>query len=178
MSRTDPHKKKPREPQKTLLIVCEGETEYAFVKYLKGSYFSRSSGHIQIENAYGGDPTAILRYASKILAMRHFDRCLVVFDSDRMGSLSIPKNIHRTSVTALIPRPCIENLFLRTIRDTNIPNNTEQCKREFDKKYLGQRKKTDPATYAALFPMALLERRRHTITELDLLISIIKNCGW
>ncbi len=178
MSRTDPHKKKPRAPQKTLLIVCEGYTEYAFVTYLKGAYTTRSSGHIHIQNAYGGDPVSIVRVAEKMLASRDFNRCLLVFDSDRMGTTTKPKNIHCDSVKHIIPDPCIENLFLRVLNSKFIPRTTDLCKKEFDKKHLGSHKKTEPATYAILFPKILLEKRRGSITELDQLISIIKNCGW
>ncbi|HNT28630.1 MAG TPA: RloB domain-containing protein [bacterium] len=178
MSRTDPHKKKPRSPQRTLLIVCEGYTEHAFVRHLKETYFSRSNGHIAVQNAYGGDPSSIIKKAEKILASQAFDRCLLVFDSDRIGKTKIPEKVCRTTVKSIIPRPCIENLFLRVLNSKSIPRTTDLCKKEFDTKHLKKHKKTEPATYAILFPETLLEKKRGAITELDQLILIIQNCGW
>ncbi|MEI8172085.1 MAG: hypothetical protein WCH07_01225 [Deltaproteobacteria bacterium] len=60
--------RKPRKPNWTMLAVGEGETERAFLQFLKSLYNKRDDGiSIKVNYAGGGDPECVIDHAVKSL---------------------------------------------------------------------------------------------------------------
>lgn len=174
MSRSNPWKQKTRQTRHTTLIVVEGDTEYAFVQYLKGLCGRNCGTRVTIENAHGGGGDSVLKKAIQLCPP--YDVCLCLYDTDRMptvkGHIQKAKRLGIIEVQSV---PCIEALLLKILGE-HVPTETAQCKRAMQ--YIaGQDKLTDSSTLEQYFPLDLLEQRRCNIQSLDQLFQYIKRKG-
>jgi hypothetical protein len=171
MSRSNPWKQKPRHTRHTTLIVVEGDTEYAFVQYLKGLCGRNCGTRVTIENAHGGSGDAVLKKAIQLYPP--YDACLCLYDTDRIPT--IKGNIRKAEGMGIIEVPsvpCIEALLLEILEE-NVPTTTAECKRAMQR-IVGEAKLTDITTLKKHFPQKRLEDRRTTISPLDQLLRSIK----
>ena len=171
MSRSNPWKQKSRQTRHTTLIVVEGDTEYAFVKYLKGLCGRDCGTRVTIENGHGGGGDSVLK--KTIQLGTPYDVCVCLYDTDRMptakGHIQKAK---RLGIIEIASTPAIEALFLEILGE-RIPPETADCKRALQQ-LLGGDKLTAQGTFEKHFPKDLLERQRAFVTPLDQLLQMIK----
>lgn len=176
MARSNPKKRKPREAKKTALIVCEGKTEYAFMRYLKMCYCGRGCGiQIKIEVRAEGSPQAIIKAAKKLLVGRAYNICLISMDTDIKWPSDRPKSSHRTKILYFGSSPCFEGFLLELISPRKFTTWTsDRCKKHFHRHYLFEDEKYVPDNYSRILPKKLLDKKRSGDQRLDNLIELFE----
>ena len=67
----------------TVLLVGEGTTEQAFLRYIKSLYISRGCGvGVTIRNAHGKGPDHVVDYAIRPCRNAAYDQVVVLLDTD------------------------------------------------------------------------------------------------
>ena len=171
MSRSNPWKQKPRHTRHTTLIVVEGDTELAFVDYLKGLCGRNCGTRVTSENAHGGSGDVALKLTIKLC--KPYDACACLYDTDRAPRLK--KSIRKAKQLGIIEiqsTPCIEALLLEILGE-RIPATTDECKRTMQR-ILGNDSLTEVSTFEKHFPQDLIERQRTSVSQLDSLLNLIK----
>ncbi len=177
MARSNPFIRKPRQPNWTVLVVGEGETEKAFLQYLKYIYIKREDGiFAKVECAHGGGPECVIIHSIK-LNPRHYDRAFVLLDKDRPCHASYLKKAKTKKLELVWCDPCIEGLLLKILKPVfnSSIHKTSECKRLFEDNYLDANEKLLPKQYERYFPRGLLEDRRHQVPELEKILMYLTN---
>lgn len=177
MARTYPFARKPSRPNQTVLAVGEGDTDVAFLKYLKSLYVRRECGiSVKVENAHGGGPESIIRSAVK-LTPRNYDRAFVLLDKIPTCSATSIRKARQSHLDLIWSIPCVEGLYLAILeREWNPAGHTSaECKTRFEDNYLNEREKMIPEQYGRFFSYELLENLRLSIPELNKIILILTN---
>jgi len=171
-------RKRPvRRTKKTVLIVGEGSTEKAFLRYVKELYITRDMDiSVNVECGSGGSPRNVIEKAIRLCGSRGYDKCFVLIDADI--SLKADKKLlsrmkRKPKIEILKSTPCIEGLFL-SILNVAGNNSSNQCKSTFETSYLAPDKKTDKRSYERLFSKEILNEKRSRVNELN---SILKAMG-
>ena len=175
MSRSNPFARKPRKPNWTVLAVGEGETERAFLQFLKSQYNTRYDGiSIKVHYAGGGDPECVIDHAIK-LNPKNYNHAFVLLDRDLPCRPKYLKKARIHKLELIWCDPCIEGLFLKILEPAFDPSvkSTAECKRLFEGKYLGEDEKLDPEKYSKIFSFEFLESRRRQVQELDIIIILM-----
>ena len=175
MARTKPFAIKPRRPNRTVLAVGEGETEKAFLNYLKSIYNTRDNGvSVKIVYAGGGSPECVIGYAVK-MNPKNYDESYIIMDKDLTCRPAYRRKAASGRIEIIWCEPCIEAVFLRILgKDINPAiHDSQHCKRTFEQNYLDENKKLVPEEYAQIFPRELLEERRGHVRELDAMICLM-----
>jgi len=170
-------RKKPvRRTKKTILIVGEGATEKAFLRYLKELYITRDMDiAVNVECGFGGSPRNVVEKAIRLCGGRNYDKCFVLIDADIPLSANktlLARMKRRPATEVLISTPCIEGLFL-TILEHDVKISSDKCKSIFESTYLTSDRKTDKRAYERLFPKKMLDKKRIVINELDNILNAI-----
>jgi hypothetical protein len=175
LSRSNPFAKKPRKPNQTVLAVGEGETEQAFLKFLKLLYNKRDNGiSIKIKYSGGGGPECVIDHTIK-MNPENYDRTFVLIDNDKPCSPKHIKKAKMFKLNIIWCDPCVEGLFLKILGtkiNTNI-HNSAHYKKLFEDIYLNSDDKLIPEKYNQLFPYDLLEKSRISVNELDQIINLM-----
>lgn len=164
-----------------ILLVGEGPTERAFLRYIQEIYISRDSDiAVKVECGFGGSPNCVIERAMRLRANREYDRCFVVIDEDRLGEVDdkLRKRMKTRPPIGILPvKPCIEGLFLAILNHNNFSQATatsDFCKREFERSYLSIDRKTDYRSYSRYFPKMVLDLQRGSIIQLDAILKAIQ----
>ena len=175
MSRSNPFIRKPRQPNWTVLAIGEGETEKAFLQFLKGLYNKREAGiSIKVNYAGGGDPECVIDHAVK-MNPKNYNRAFVLLDKDLPCRQTYLKKARTNKLELIWCIPCIEGLFLKILEtafDASV-KTTADCKRLFEGKYLSENEKLDPEKYAKIFSHGFIESKRGQVQELDRIIKLM-----
>lgn len=163
-------KKRIIRQRSTLLIVGEGATEEAFLKYLRSLYCADRQGpKVTIKNAYGKGPENILQVAIRELRRAaEYDRVAVLMDTDIPWTAQLRRQAKEHSIQLLGCSPCIEGLLLRLL-DKKVPDSSTACKKELAR-YLTT-PLTDPAGYEQWCTQDLL-RQKLGVSELQELLAV------
>jgi hypothetical protein len=158
---SNPVIQKPRKPNWTVLAVGKGETERAFLQFLKGQLNKRDDGiSIRIIYAGGGSPECIIHHAIK-MNPKNYDCAFALLDMDVPcgGSYLEKARINRLELIWCVP--CIEGLFLKILETDFDPRikSAFECKKLFADNYLNDDEKLDPKKYEIIFSYDLIERR-------------------
>ncbi|MDP8212255.1 MAG: RloB family protein [Candidatus Zapsychrus exili] len=171
-------RKRPvRRTKKTVLIVGEGPTEKAFLRYVKELYIKRDMDiSVNVECGSGGSPRNVIEKAIRLCGSRGYDKCFVLIDADiplKADKKLLSRMKRKPKIEILKSTPCIEGLFLSILDDTE-NNSSGQCKSTFETTYLAPDKKTDKRSYERLFSKEMLNEKRSLVNELN---SILKAMG-
>lgn len=176
MSRTNPNKKKRRSASKTILVYGEGLAEEVFLKHLRGIYSYNQNIAVTVKRGRGGTADGIVMQAHR--AQGAFNQRVVVLDNDKSKRemekarvLGEEKNINLFENT-----PCLESLLLSVLnKGKSFSGRTSSwCKREFESKYIEDKRRGEFDCYEKLLPKKLLDEVRNKIHELDELIDLIE----
>ena len=175
MSRTNPYKKKRRQASRTLLIFGEGLGEEMFLKHLKGLYSRNSDVAITVRKGRGGTADGIVIDAAKVPGA--FNRKVVVLDNDKSRSemKKARAEADKRKIELIESTPCLEYVLLSIVEDKDFKGkNSNQCKKEFEQKYLNKKKRSELEEYTKIFPRELLDKRRLKVSELSKMIAILE----
>ena len=134
----------------TVLVLCEGETDTEFVRYLKHLYDRDRTKEIKIE--YSKKSTRLKRMLHKLrnkCEVVGYDKAYIVIDSDKVKNPDkvedtkenlyktiLGKNYKQLSFSDIIESdPCLEGMLLE-IKGHNIKQSSEWCKDKFIEKYI------------------------------------------
>jgi len=173
MARIGRSKKKSRRASKTLLMFGEGLCEGIFLKHLKGLYSYNTNVAIAIRNGRGGNARSIVIDAHRSGA---YDRKIVVLDNDKPEPEMKSARVEAAAkgIELIENTPCLECLLLSIVEGKPGDKGSAWCKREFESKYLPQKKRRELSEYPKVFPKGLLDSRRSQIAELNRLIEIME----
>jgi len=158
-----------RRTKKTVLIVGEGFTEWAFLQHIKELFITRHSDiSVKIEHANGGSPEKVIEKALRLRASKSYDLCFVLLDND------VPfEPVARPEIEVLSATPCVEGLFLAILDQSNFSQssaNTKDCKSLFEN-YISREKKTEKYAYRPIFTITVIRDRRTSVPELDAILK-------
>jgi hypothetical protein len=152
-----PRAKRQVHQRKSTLIVVEGDTEFAFCRYLKSVLCHRQNVQIIIKNSHGGSPDKIVDYAYQLTRHASFDQVAILVDSDKpLGAKGL--RLATRMKAQLFPfTPCIEGFFLELL-GLPVPSDSEACKRKFHQEGLEAEAKLRFEAYEKLFPGERMNR--------------------
>jgi len=161
---------KKRSTRPTLLAVGEGDSEEAFLKYLRRLYCSNYEGvSVTVVNAHGKGPGNVVSTAVGQLRNKDFDKALALLDTDLPWSPKDREAARRAKTVLIGSTPCLEGLLLKILGQA-IPELSAQCKKRIATLVEGELTETD--SYTAVFPKHVLDAAREKITELDVLLTL------
>jgi hypothetical protein len=165
---------RPTKTHQTVVAVGEGETEGAFLLHLKSLYCPRDFDiQVTVNWTYGGSPSDIIAEAVKYKQSAHYDRGILLIDTD----IPIPDEARaragRSSMELIENRPCIEGFFLAILDGTRDWSKqiSRDCKREFHA-YIPEDEKTNAKKYENVFTKQVLEAARTRVAELDRILKL------
>lgn len=121
-------KRKVIEQRRTILVVGEGSTEVAFLKYLRGLYCSGKRGpKVTIKNAHGKGPENIVDYTQRCQRNAMYDRAISFLDTDIPWSQKLKKTAKSAKIELIGNSPCIEGRFLLLLGHV-VPKTSDECK--------------------------------------------------
>ena len=160
-----------RVARRTVLLVGEGKTEWAFLRHIKSLYISRGCGvSAKIRNAHGRGPSQVVDYTIKQRKNAAYDRVAVLLDTDLEMSTTAQKRVSSKKIQIIGSTPCIEGLLLKILNE-HVPDSCPDCKTRMGDLLLAPL--TIPYSYQANFPRSILEERRNTIPELEALLGCL-----
>lgn len=176
MSRTNPYKKKRRTASQTLLMYGEGLSEEMFLKHLRGLYSKNSNVAVTIRKGKGGNALSVVIDAANTPGA--FDRKIVILDNDKNNTemAKARQEAEKRSIILFENTPCLEMILLLVLNNTGTFENktSDWCKKEFESKYIGKKKRVEPNEYEKIFPKTLLDKRRSKVTGLNQLILFME----
>lgn len=153
--------------RRTILVVVEGDTEFAFCRYLKSLGSRERNLQIHIKNAHGGSPDKIVAMARRLAKQSAYDQVAIVFDQDKALTAQGEKFISSMRATTFRFTPCVEGFFLK-LMGRPVEQDTASCKRVFHQHGLDERAKCDRDAYEKLFPLASFEQLSTDLQFADL----------
>ena len=155
-------------PLHTVLLICEGKTEKAFLKHLQSLYIVRGCGvAVKIISADGKGPEYIVNYTIRRSHRIVSDRILTLLDTDIPITAEVRKKATQGNIQLIESSPCFEGLLLKILNE-QIPATSKQCKQSCKKHFPSPLTKQE--NYQNLTP-TLLEKRRKNIPELARLLD-------
>ncbi len=155
----------------TVLLVGEGTTEQAFLKYIKSLYISRGCGvGVTIRNAHGKGPDHVVDYAIRQCRNAAYDRVVVLLDTDLKMSAAMRRRARTKKIQIIGSTPCIEGLLLMILGEY-VPATSTECKQQYGSAL--PERLTFPGDYIGSFPKGLLDGRRDGVPELAQLLDCL-----
>ena len=160
-----------RAARHTILLVGEGTTDWAFLKYIKSLYIIRGCGvSAKVLNARGKGPDHVVDYAIRQRQNAAYDRIIALLDSDLEISLAAHKRARSKKIQIIRAKPCIEGLLLK-ILGKYVPATSADCKARVGDTLPARL--TAPEDYQASFQKDLLDERRDDVPELGKLLDYL-----
>ena len=121
----------------TLYAFGEGETEKAFLRYIKILY-SGNNIKITVRDLAGGCPDDMIDKAVRIIKHGSYDKKFVLLDKEECKGITISSEAKtkakENELDIIDLEPCVEGLFLLILEKTEGAIKTmsaKQCKNEF-----------------------------------------------
>ncbi|MYE38471.1 MAG: RloB domain-containing protein [Candidatus Spechtbacteria bacterium SB0662_bin_43] len=162
----------------SILIVCEGKTDKAFLTYLKFLFQPRNNTRITIKQRKigGGSPQDIVSYAQKYRGA--FSCRVALFDTDKTKK-EIKKAedlAQRNEIHILKIDVCLEKFLLQILNyTTRIHPDCKQYKKQLHEHYIPTTKMQQWREYQPILPKSLLIEQRKSIPILDEAIKYIQD---
>ena len=175
MPRHPSKKRNRRQIKHTVLAVGEGNTEKAFLKYLKSLYGRRYDEiSIKVESTQGGSPKTIIYQVVKMHPER-YDTAFLLLDTQPAWPDKSDSNAKESNLDLIGSVPCVEGLFLTILNPRKEWGHTSpaECKRIFERKYIGRSNKFHEENYYRVFPKDLLEKARNRVPALDKILKLM-----
>lgn len=168
---------KQRIQLKTIIIVGEGDTEKAFLDFLKSEFHQRGCGKtVKIVSTDGGSPENILEYVIKQCQSADYSEIYLLIDTDVTWPLGFKEKAESFSIMLLPSKPCIESFFL-TLLDEGYDwttRSTRECKKVFHDNHLAEDQKTESKNYKKIFTRDELIEKSSNSQNLKILINCLQ----
>jgi len=159
----------------TVLLVGEGTTEQAFLRYIKSLYISRGCGvGVTIRNARGKGPDHVVDYAIRQCRNAAYDRVVVLLDTDLEMSAAVRRRARTKKVQIIGSTPCVEGLLLAILGE-HVPATSAECKQRYGGVLPARLMLLED--YSEHFPKNLLDGRRAEVPELGELLGCLSFGG-
>jgi RloB-like protein len=153
------------------LAVGEGKAEMLFLSHIKALYLPRGCGTtLKITGGLGKGGKGVLDYAISISANADYDKRILLLDTDVDWNHAERARAKREGFDVVESEPCLE-AWLLAIHGEQRTLNTDQCKREFEKRF--GMKTHDERVYPAHFPKSLLDEKRARVASLNSLLRLL-----
>ena len=160
-----------RTVQTTVLIVGEGDTEKAFLDYLKSLYITRGCGvSITVRNAHGKGPMHVVDTAIRQSKTGDYRIIAVLMDTDLPWTDDVLKLARKHKVYLVGATPCIDGLLLQ-ILDEQVLESSARCKEALHARL--NRKPFMKEAYMQDFPKQLLDEKSAGIPVLKKLLELM-----
>lgn len=161
----------------TALLYCEGVHDLTFIRHVMKTYAdaNRLKARYRTKQGKGGSTDGLAEELLRVPG--DFDRYLLKVDKDRD-----PSEINRAEAIAAARGiiivwsvPCLEALLLTILdgRDYSMLSSA-QCKGLF-RKVIPDHKRIDTRAYEKQYTLAVIEKARKTIPELNQIVEFIAN---
>ena len=180
---TPPSSAKTRTIKETLLIVCEGDAEIEFVRFVKRTYADALGRAVQETNAKGKGGKHVLEVGiRRARNNRAFDKLILLLDTDqdwddKLRAKARNTRIGKHTLSVIESSPCLEAWLLQ-ILDATCEGDTRQLKQKFKEHTLVEAH--DPTWMARFLNRNLLDKAREQVPQLAELMNhmgIAKNRG-
>jgi hypothetical protein len=149
-------KKSGRSQLVTVLIVCEGYAEAAFIKHCKALWLERGAGLVvTIKNARGKGAAQVVNYALRQAANAQYDRLFALLDTDTDWTDTVKTEAEDGGLTVLAANPCIEAELLALHIESMRSKVASKLKQQFRKRFGGEAH--DKKVYELHFSKELLD---------------------
>lgn len=163
--------RKGRAARHTILLVGEGTTDSAFLKYIKSLYISRGSGvSATVRNARGKGPDHVVDYAIRQCRNAAYDRVVALLDTDLEMSAAVRRRARSKRIQIIKAEPCLEGLLLKILGE-HVPATSADCKARVGNTLPARL--TTPENYQVYFSKDSLEGRRDDVPELGRLLDYL-----
>lgn len=99
--------------RQTLLVVGEGDSEEAFLKYLRELYCCDGKGvSVTVRNAHGKGPDHVIDHTIRQSRMYSYNVCAAFLDTDISWTAQLEKRAHQNKIAMVGSIPCFEGLLL------------------------------------------------------------------
>jgi len=103
-----------RTVRETVLVVCEGYAEEAFLKHLRQLYTSKSEGRsLTIRNARGKGAAHVVTTTVRISRQLPHKLVASMFDKDTDWSEAAANDARKKKILPVVSDPCLEAVLLR-----------------------------------------------------------------
>lgn len=161
---------KQRRVRRTVLVVCEGKTDLAFLHYLRSQMCADKpdAPKMTLRQAHGKGADNVASTLLGLARQAAYDKLVLMADGDIPLSESMRKKLRRHKVVLVIPAPCLEGLLL-DIFGHSVPPMSSVCKNRLQQIAPGSL--SDEPYLAHHWPMDLLHAKRPAIPALDALMG-------
>lgn len=154
----------------TVLIVGEGDTEKAFLDYLKSLYVTRFCGvSVTVRNAHGKGPLNVVDTAIRQSKTGEYNVVAVLMDTDLPWTDDVIK-LAGKRIRLIGATPCIDGLLLQILGE-QVPVQSLRCKEALLARI--NRKPFVKEAYAQDFPKQLLDEKSLSIPTLKKLLELM-----
>jgi hypothetical protein len=173
MTRRQGRRRPRRRAKKTVLVVGEGHSEAEFLRHLKSLYAPRDCGvSVTVSNAQGKGPAHVIDHTlGQMRSPGDYNLVAALLDDDVSCPQAHLRKACDHGIDLIWSSPCFEALLLEILGEYT-PSRTQHCKARFDTTYGIDR--CHPAAYGPLFPKTVLEQRRRTVRNLDVLCRLME----
>ncbi len=164
--------KKTRQVRKTLLVVCEGDSEVTFIKHLRQLYCAKGAGvSVTARNAHGRGPENVINTAIALKRTGDYDHVAAFLDTDLKWSAAIRNAAEKARIELIGSTPCLEGMLLKVLRET-IPEASDQCKRTLQKRLNSKLLEVDDYRFA--FGRSTLDEAKNRVQTLNRLLTLME----
>lgn len=155
----------------TALIVGEGDTEKAFLDYLKSLYVTRGCGvSVTVRNAHGKGPMNVVDTAIRQSRTGEYKVVAVLMDTDLPWTDDVIKLARKHRICLIGATPCADGLLLQILGE-QAPELSPRCKEALHARM--NRKPFVKEAYAQDFPKKLLDEKSVGIPALKKLLELM-----
>jgi hypothetical protein len=141
----------------TVLIVCEGYAEEAFVRHCKALWVERGAGLVvTVKNARGKGAAHVVDYALRQAANAQFDKLFALLDTDTDWTDEVQAKAKARDLTVFAANPCLEAELLSLHSEPIRAKSANTLKKQFEKRFGGPAH--EPRVYELHFSKELLHR--------------------
>jgi len=154
----------------TVLVVGEGDTEKAFLDYLKSIYVTRFCGvSVTVRNAHGKGPMNVVDTAIRQSRTGEYKVVAVLMDTDLPWTADVIK-LAGKRICLIGATPCTDGLLLQILGE-QVPTQSLRCKEALLARM--NRKPFVKEAYAQDFPKQLLDEKSADVPALKKLIELM-----
>jgi hypothetical protein len=154
-------------------MIGEGDTESAFLEYLRALYCGRNAqAAVTIRNAHGKAQTQLLDFARHLTSNITYDRCMILLGAGVPWTVQSKERARQGKFDLVDLEPCIEGLLLSILGDP-VPSYPPACRTAIGKS-LPSVKLTEKGAYTFHFGKGLLEEVRGAIPTLNKLLEALE----
>lgn len=158
---------------RTVLVVCEGNSEVLFVKHIASLYLQRGSGvRVTVKNARGKGAAHVIDVAIRQSRNADYDERAVLLDTDVGWNQTTEKLARQSGVRVFASTPCLEALLLQVHQKPFSNRSSAQLKAAFSEQF--GRPASDPLVFAEHFGLPHLAHARPRIGVLNQLVTLLE----